>query len=578
MLFLLNSITSFSQFNFQRSWGTYFGDERFELADSKIDRAGNLYIVGSFYGVDTTSLYPFTNTTSHQQFYGGGDYDGFIVKFNPQGNIVWGTYFGGFGEDKIKAIDIDNNDNLYIIGYTLSNTNIATIGAFQEGLGGNRDAFISRFSEDGNLVWSTYLGGNETDEGNEIAFDSQNYIYIGCNSTNSEDLATTGVFQEIKGNSSSLIAKFDIAGNRIWASYFGIGRSIFDIKANLNSVYVTGSTNDCPPNNSYNTYYGTPNGFKPLPSNCREIYLSKFNTIGQREWSTYYGGNESEGTNKNSIALKDNKIYLSGTSPDYINQEVATSNTFQPFSNNASNFVVQFNEDCTRNWGTYNGNYSNSSNVFPFSSVILEKQSNSFYNYGSTGMDNNITTADGYLTTTNSQFSSDAFICKFTDQNTKSWGTYYGGELEERDIDFHNYNNGNKFYIVGTTQSLTQITTINGLQQTKQVFDTVNYTQQSAYNIFIAHFEPNPLSNTTFIQNLFSIFPNPNSGVFTIKLNYDNFENSTLEIFDILGKKLFTQTLTNEQTIINTNNIAKGIYIIKLNIDNQTITSKIVVE
>lgn len=578
ILFLLNNITVFSQFNFQRSWGTYFGDERFELKDSKIDKNGNLYIVGSIYGTDITNLYPFTNSTSFQQFYGGGDYDGFIVKFNPQGNIVWGTYFGGLSNDQINAIDLDNNDNLYIIGSTLSNANIATVGSFQENLAGSSDAFISKFTSAGTLVWSTYFGGTDFDSGDKISFDGYNDIYISGSNFNSTNLATSGVFQEIKGNSSSIIAKFDLAGNRIWGSYFGIGRGIFDIKANLNSVYVTGTTNDCPPFNSYNTYYGTPNGFKPLPSNCREIYLSKLNTIGQREWSSYYGGNESEGTNKNSIGLKDDKIYLSGTSPNYINQEVATINTYQSNAFSSSNFIVQFNDNSSRNWGTYNGNYSNSSNVFPFSSVILEKQSNSFYNYGSTGMGINIATPDGYLTTTNSQFSSDAYICKFTDQNTKSWGTYYGGELEERDVDFHNYNNGNKFYIVGTTQSLTQIATTNGLQQTKQVFDTVNYTQQSAYNIFIAHFEPNPLSNTTFIQNLFSIFPNPNSGVFTIKLKYDNFENSTLEIFDILGKKLFTQTLTNEQTIINTNNIAKGIYIIKLNIDNQTITSKIIVE
>ncbi len=568
ILFLLNSITAFSQFNFQRSWGTYFGDERFELTDSKIDSNGNLYIVGSFYGTDITSLYPFTNATSYQQLYGGGDYDGFIVKFNPLGNIVWGTYFGGLSDDKINAIDIDNNNNIYIIGSTLSNINIATVGAFQENLAGSSDAFISKFTAAGTLVWSTYFGGNEFDIGNKIAFDTQNNIYISCDNFNSVNLATTGVFQEMKGSSSSIIAKFDLGGNRIWATYYGIGNGIYDIKANLTGLYVTGNTLDCPPNNSYNTYYGTSNGFKPLPSNCREIYFSKFNTIGQRVWSTYYGGNQSEGTNKNSIGLNGDKIYLSGISPNYTNQEVTTNNTFQPNSISPSNFIVQFNEDSSRNWGTYNGNFSNSSNVFSRSSVSTDRNSNIFYNYGYTGMDNNITTPDGYLTTTNSQYTGDAFICKFTDQNTKSWGTYYGGELNEREIYFHPYNGGNKFYIVGSTQSLTQMSTPTSLQPAKQVFDLVNNTQQSAYNIFIAHFEPNPLSNESFINNnLISIYPNPANNLIIIKNNKTTTENFNYIIFDVTGR-IVKNGISKFNMSIDIENFSVGIYTIKIETEN----------
>ena len=236
--------------------------------------------------------------------------------------------------------------------------------------------------------------------------------------------------------------------------------------------------------------------------------------------------------------------------------------------------IVQFNQDSSRNWGTYNGNYSNSSNVFPFSSVITAKQSNSFYNYGSTGMANNISTPDGYLTTTNSIYSSDAFICKFTDQNTKSWGTYYGGELEERDIDFHPYDNGNKFYIVGTTQSLTQIASTNGLQQTKQIFDTVNFTQQSAYNIFIAHFEPNPLSNESFIaNNSIIIYPNPANDYIKIENNKTTTENFNYKIIDVTGRIVKNDTSRFNENI-NIENFSDGIYTIKIETENGEKTSK----
>lgn len=583
LLFLINSITVFSQFNFQRSWGTYFGDERFILADSKADSNGNLYIVGSVYGTDITNLATFTNSTSYHQNYGGGDYDGFLIKFNNLGQIVWGTFFGGLSEDRIYAIDIDNNNNLYITGSTQSNTDIATVGAFQENLAGTVNMFISKFTSTGSLVWSTYYGGNGYDIGNKIAFDGVNNLYI-SGGISSLNFATTGVFQEIKGNAVAIIAKFDLSGNRIWATYYGFNRIIGDLKANLYGAIVTGITIDCPPTGSYNTYYGTSNGYKPLPSNCREIYLSKLDASGQREWSTYYGGHLSEGTNKNSIGLKDDKIYMAGTSPNYYDQEVATNDTYQPNAIGSggiitSNFIAQFNQNSTRNWGTYNGVYNSSTtvNIIPTSQIEIDRNSNTFYNYGSTGMDNNVSTPDGYLTTINSPYSGDAYVCKFTDQNTKSWGTYYGGELDEKDIGFHFYNGGNNFYIVGSTQSFNQIATTGVLQQTKQLFNTVDILPASAYNIFIAHFEPLPLSYSTFNENSFSIYPNPNNGNFTVLLK--NNENYTIELFDLLGKKIVTQELNTSETNIQTNNLSKGVYIAKItNSENVSYNTKIVIK
>ena len=48
LLLLISCSVSAQNFNFQRSWGTYFGDERFYLQDSKVDKQGNLYLVGYF--------------------------------------------------------------------------------------------------------------------------------------------------------------------------------------------------------------------------------------------------------------------------------------------------------------------------------------------------------------------------------------------------------------------------------------------------------------------------------------------------------------------------------------------------
>ena len=276
-IFFISTFTN-AQFNFQRSWGTYFGDERFVLTDSEIDSQGNLYIVGTVNGTDLTNITTFTNTSSYHQNFGGGDCDGFLIKFNNLGQIVWGTFLGGSGFDRISDIDIDNNDNLYVIGSTNSNSNIASIGAFQENLIGGGDCFISKFTSSGSVVWSTYFGGtgNEYNTISRISFDGANNIYI-SGATFSPNIATIGVFQEIPNNSTSQISKFDLNGNRIWTTYYGLNIPLWNLKANNLGIYVTSTTLDCPPNWSYNSYFGTTNSYKPLPENCREIYLTKFN-------------------------------------------------------------------------------------------------------------------------------------------------------------------------------------------------------------------------------------------------------------------------------------------------------------
>lgn len=561
-----------AQFNYQRSWGTYFGDERFVLTDSETDSNGNLYIAGIINGTDLTNITTFTNGSSYQQNYGGGDYDGFLIKFNNLGQIVWGTFLGGSDFDRISDIEIDNNNNIYIIGSTSSNSNIATIGAFQENLNGGGDYFISKFTSNGAIVWSTYFGGtgNEYNIIGRISYDGLNSLYISGNIF-SPNMATNGVFQETVNNSGSQISKFDLNGNRIWTTYYGLNISLWNLKANTFGVYVLSNTVDCPPNWSYNTYFGTTGSYKPIPENCREIYLTKFNTNGQREWSTYYGGNLTESVQlKNSLDLKNDKIFFSGTAPNYTNQEIATINTYQPNNNGVSNFIVQFSQDGIRNWGTYNGDFNGASTLGSSSHVQCDRNSDSFYNYGSTALQSNISTPDGYQTIKNGLYDGDAFICKFTDQNTKSWGTYYGGELDEKDIDFHPYNSGNKFYIVGSTQSSTQIATTNGLQQIKQVFDN---SITGTYNIFIAHFEPNPLSNESFFENSTIIYPNPIDNYFTIKNNNTTSENFNYRIIDVTGR-VVKNGISKFNENLNIENFSNGIYVIKIETENGEKLSK----
>lgn len=120
------ALTGFAQgFQHERVWATYFGDNSMRLADSKIDSEGNIYLVGSVDQDTFTDSHFSATPNAHQTSYGGGNFDGFLVKISPEGNLLWATYFGGENDDLIGAVSIGNNNSVFIIGRTGSTQNIA---------------------------------------------------------------------------------------------------------------------------------------------------------------------------------------------------------------------------------------------------------------------------------------------------------------------------------------------------------------------------------------------------------------------------------------------------------------------
>ncbi|WP_432672793.1 T9SS type A sorting domain-containing protein [Flavobacterium sp. SM2513] len=586
ILFLLISFSASAQnYNVQRSWGTYFGDERFRLKDSKTDKQGNLYLVGVFINGTSTEQPIFPTSNSYQPTFGGGLSDGFIAKFNSLGELSWATYFGGTDLDLISGIDFDNSNNLYIAGSTQSANTIATPNANQTTLNGTSDFFIAKFTPTGILQWSTYYGGAgsegfglvEISSGDysmnrlSISHDKSNNFYI-AGYSESQNLGTVNTFQPVKGESGQIIAKFDNNSNHIWTTYYSFnGNYMLAIKASTTALYVRGRINNCNPAfPSDNNYYGSSNGYQPTSLNCSNTFLSKFSISGQRDWSTYYA--DSNGTSKKSLDIFEDKVYFSGVSSSNL---VTTPGVFQQSPGLESPpYLVQFTENGTRDWGTYNG-----SNIgFPASGgnygsdYTSIDDSGGIYLSGVTGLHSNFATTGAYQSSLNGQ--TDGYVCKFDNQGQKIWGTYYGGNLSEYDMNMQPSSN-NTFFVVGHSTSTSGLTTTNSYQPTISTYGANNGTPQ---NIFIAHFEPVPLSSSTFNTFNVTLYPNPNKGKFTISCKNDFLENSNLEIYDILGKRLYQQKLYGSETVINLENFSKGIYIAKISKNNIVLNSKMSIE
>ncbi len=147
----------------ERLWGTYYGGSSDDIAHAiDLDGTGHIYITG-----ETRSSAGFASSTAHQQQL-GGSYDGFVAKFSPQGSRVWGTYYGGTALDAGFDLDTDAFGNCYMAGYTFSSNAIAFNG-LQMMMGGNNDAMLIKFSPDGNVLWGSYFGSSGFDFAYAIA-------------------------------------------------------------------------------------------------------------------------------------------------------------------------------------------------------------------------------------------------------------------------------------------------------------------------------------------------------------------------------------------------------------------------
>src|SRR5439155_6434880 len=137
-----------------------------------LDGSGNAYITGLANSASTT--FPLVNLAP---FPGTSSYDAFVSKLNASGaNQMYGVRLGGSGDDRGQAIAVDSDGNAYLAGTTTSG-NFPMASAVQAALGNaigaNNDGFAAKINAAGSgLLYSTYLGGNGSDQATGLAIDA----------------------------------------------------------------------------------------------------------------------------------------------------------------------------------------------------------------------------------------------------------------------------------------------------------------------------------------------------------------------------------------------------------------------
>ncbi|HTF03734.1 MAG TPA: SBBP repeat-containing protein [Bacteroidia bacterium] len=286
-----------------RVWATYYGgsgtDPIYSIAT---DPSGNVYITGF-----TTS--PAGIASGGFQNSPGGGSDAYLVKFDSNGNRLWGTYYGGTGQETGSGIAIDATGNVCLIGNTASTSGIAS-GGFQNTYGGGSfDAFVVKFDPYGVRLWATYYGGSLNDQGTSVAVDASKNICISGSTASTSNIASGGFQNSYGGGLSDAFAvRLDSAGNRIWATYYGgsgddVGNAItVDFVGN---IYLAGNTSST----SGIASGGFQNG---LGGGTTDAFVVKLDSTGNRLWGTYYGGTATDAAAHLTTDYLGN-VYLAGS-------------------------------------------------------------------------------------------------------------------------------------------------------------------------------------------------------------------------------------------------------------------------
>lgn len=247
-----------------------------------VDAAGNAYVTGFTASAD----FP-TSPGAPQSSIGRGGSgirDAFVTKLNASGALVYSTFLGGAADDIGNGIAVDSSGNAAVTGITVS-ADFPTRNALQSSLRGTTDAFVAKLNAAGSAwIYSTYLGGDDTEVGKGIAVDGQGNAYV-TGLTASLNLPLLNPLQSTRGG--GYVAKLDLAGTLIYSTYFGTSSTFalnaIAVDAN-GSAYVTGGT-----------FFGEFPLVNPVQTTGRAI-LSKLSPDGSSlVYSTRFGGSTSIG-------------------------------------------------------------------------------------------------------------------------------------------------------------------------------------------------------------------------------------------------------------------------------------------
>lgn len=272
-----------------------------------MDGAGNSYLAGS---------YSFGMTINGINYYSAGDKDGYIIKLDPSGNVIWVKSFGSATPQAFNAIAINGN-NIYVAGSYSGTFNAGSV-TVPTSNAGSTDAMVIAFDTAGTALWAATGGGADEDYFYGVSASSTNVYASGAVRGASASFGSTN----LTGSGSAddmLVTRLTASGSFDLAKRFGstsTDQATCIGYDNYGNIYISGS------------FLGTVSfgGPASITSNGGNTYsdgfVAKLNSAGWGLWACKQGGASDDITTSMEV-VNNGYIYLCG----YYNNSTVTLTT-----------------------------------------------------------------------------------------------------------------------------------------------------------------------------------------------------------------------------------------------------------
>ncbi|MBI3502443.1 MAG: SBBP repeat-containing protein [Bacteroidetes bacterium] len=506
-----------------------------------IDNSGNIYVTGEFSSPSITfGSITLTNTSS-----GYGDF--YLVKYDANGNVLWAKSASGNGRDLGAGVSTDNNGNVYVTG-NFNSTSI-TFGSTTLTKNGISNLFIVKYDSQGNILiaksfgswWETAHGIYVSGNGNIYItgnFES-NSVTFGSYTINSANSNTQDVF----------VAKFDSQINALWAKGNGGNGDDFahSVTADNNgNVYITGEFR------STTLSFGSTTLNASSTTNT-DFFIAGYDNAGNSLWAKR-AGNTSYSQFGNSITSDINgNIYVTGE----FQGSTILLDTISLITDNGVTFVAKYNSSGNVLWAKVSGQAWQTSGGGMGYGICTDQNGNIYLTGEFLGT---ITFGTDTITSAGSM---DIYFAKYDSFGNAIWAVRTGGNGTDEGLNCSADANGN---VVATGIFSAPSITFGSTTLTNA--DNTGNT----YDIFIVKFNGVVGIEENYFYNSINIFPNPFSTQTTLQT--DNLlHNATLTVDNCFGQTVAQIKNLRGQTItFNRDNLASGLYFVRLTEENKTIS------
>lgn len=326
-------------------YSTYVGGSYNEMVSAiAIDSSRNVYVLGSTESGSGANNFPVTpgayDTVPPERGSFGNDI--VIFKLDETGSqLLYSTFVGERGNDWPGGIAVDKSGNAYITGATSSEKFPVSSNAYKKTPTTDGffwyEVFVTKLNADGSeLLYSTFLGGEEDEWGYDIAVDDQGYAYV-TGETNSFEFPTTpGAYDRTFDPGTNefiddaFVTKLNQDGSALVYSTF-LGKSQNDRGRGIavdpqGNAYVTGYT-------SSPDFPTTPGAFDDRLSGLSDGFVTKLDPTGSTLlYSTFIGGDEDESFYKIALTEEGNAV-------------VAGTTTSENFKTTAGAYSSRYSDD-----------------------------------------------------------------------------------------------------------------------------------------------------------------------------------------------------------------------------------------